>query len=124
MGAEGRTPAPGQAAAHIVPSGGSQNQWAFGAKSRDLLDAHGVDINDAANGIPLGHPTPHNYTHRGGFHERVYNRLQGIVAQGQARGLSKDAIGSLLTNELRSIGKAVERELAGGVPGPGAYWTA
>jgi RHS repeat-associated protein len=124
MAAEGRAPAPGQAAAHIVPSGGSQGHWAYGARSRDLLDAHGVDINDAANGIPLGHPTPHNYTHRGGFHERVYNRLQGIVSQGQARGLSPDAIGGLLQNELRSIGRAVERELAGGAPGPGAYWTA
>ncbi|MBB1157079.1 MULTISPECIES: DUF6531 domain-containing protein [Amycolatopsis] len=124
MAAEGRAPAPGEAAAHIVPSGGTKNQWAWGAKSRDLLDAHKVDINDPANGIPLGHPTPHNYTHRGGFHEKVYNRLQGVVAQGQARGLSQTAIGGLLRNELRGIGKSVLGELSSGAPGPGAYWTA
>jgi RHS repeat-associated protein len=124
MAAEGRAPKPGEAAAHIVPSGGSQNQWAFGAKSRDLLDAHGVDINDAANGIPLGHPTPHNYTHRGGFHEKVYRDLEQVVSRGQARGLDTNAIGGLLRDRLRSIGRQVEAELAGGTPGPGAYWTA
>jgi RHS repeat-associated protein len=59
MAAEGRAPKLGEAAAHIVPSSGSQNQWAFGAKSRDPQDAHGVDINDAPNGIPPGDPTPH-----------------------------------------------------------------
>jgi RHS repeat-associated protein len=124
MRREGRGPGPGQAAAHIVPSGGSQNQWAWGARSRQLLDDHDVDVNDPANGIPLGDPSPHNYTHRGPFLERVYNRLQRIVTQGQARGLDTPAIGSMLRNELRSIGRQVEAELAGGSPAPGAYWTA
>ncbi|NKE59818.1 RHS repeat protein [Lentzea sp. PSKA42] len=124
MRAEGRGPAPGEAAAHIVPSGGTKNQWASGAKSRDLLEKYDVDINDAANGIPLGHPTPHNYTHRGGFHDKVFDHLQKVVTQGEARGLDKAAIGDILKTELRGIGKAVERELKSGQPGPGAYWTA
>ncbi len=37
------------------------------ADTRALLEKYGVDINDAANGIPLGHPRPHNFTHRKDF---------------------------------------------------------
>jgi hypothetical protein len=124
MRAEGRAPGPGQAAAHIVPSGGKKNQWKMGEKSRKLLKDYGVDVDAAANGIVLGHPRPHNYTHRGGFHQKVYRDLRQLVLLGEGRGLDKDAIGVLLKDKLRSIGKAVEQELAGGSPGPGAYWTA
>ncbi|WP_241518592.1 AHH domain-containing protein [Streptomyces sp. CB03238] len=64
---EGRAPSPGQAAAHLVPSGGSRRLWAPGARSRALLERYRVSINDAANGVGLTYPKPHNYTHRGAF---------------------------------------------------------
>lgn len=37
-----------------------------------------IDINDAANGIPLGHPRPHNLTHNRAFHENVNARLHTV----------------------------------------------
>ncbi|WP_233865074.1 DUF6531 domain-containing protein [Streptomyces sp. ST2-7A] len=121
MTAEGRGPASGQAAAHIVPSslnrGGSAN-------SRKILSKYGVDINDAANGIPLGHPTPHNYTHRTNFLNRLDDHLQETVDTMEQLGRGADEIGRALRTELRGIGKAVEQELKTGVPGAGAYWTA
>lgn len=82
-----------------------------------------MDVNDAANCIVLGHPRPHNYTHRGEFHRKVFEHLEDVATRGEARGLDKDAIGGLLKDKLCSIGKAIEQELAGGSPRPGAYWT-
>jgi hypothetical protein len=35
---------------------------------------YGININDAANGIPLGHPRPHNITHTREFHAMVNER--------------------------------------------------
>ncbi|MFJ2774674.1 RHS repeat-associated core domain-containing protein [Streptomyces sp. NPDC087300] len=43
MRLEGRPPTRGEAAAHLVPSGGSTSAWAPGARSRTLLDRYGVD---------------------------------------------------------------------------------
>ncbi|AEW96675.1 MULTISPECIES: DUF6531 domain-containing protein [Streptomycetaceae] len=125
MAREGRVVGPGQAAAHIVPSNGRNfRQWRWGKKSSDLLDRYGIDINDPANGIPLGHPKPHNFTHRGPFLQRLNARLVRVVEQGQADGLGARAIRTRLRQELRSIGRQIEHELATGRPGPSAYWTA
>ncbi|MFI6007975.1 DUF6531 domain-containing protein [Streptomyces sp. NPDC051243] len=124
MANEGRAPGPGQAAAHIVPSGGQHGHWAPGKRARDLLQQYGVDINDAANGIPLDHPTPHNYTHRGAYLTRLDAHLQTVVNDLITQGHSTQSIGNALRSELRSIGSAVQSELATGAPGPSAIWTA
>jgi RHS repeat-associated protein len=124
MAAEGRAPGPGQAAAHIVPSGGQQGHWAPGARARGLLQQYGVDINDAANGIPLNHPTPHNYTHRGAYLQRLDTHLQTTVGRLQAMGHSNQTIANTLRSELRRIGTHVQSELSTGQPGPSAHWTA
>ena len=121
---EGRGVVSGQAAAHLVPSNGFMGRWAPGAKARALLDRYGVGVNDAANGIALGEPRPHNYTHRTQFIQRVSTRLQDVANDMKANGSGANAIRSALRNELRSIGRAVQQELAGGAPGPGAFWTA
>ena len=105
MAKEGRSVNPGEAAAHIVASGGSKRQWAPAARSRKILEKYGVNINDAANGIPLGHPTPHNITHRRVFHEMVENRLNNVVDKMSNSGRKK--IKSALRKELRDIGKGV-----------------
>ncbi|MFR9726983.1 DUF6531 domain-containing protein, partial [Streptomyces sp. MS19] len=120
MAAENRIVGPGQAAAHIVPSGFNRG----GAPAmRALLRRYNIDINDAANGIPLGHPTPHNFTHTNRFLGRLDRRLQHVARMGRVRGLGAGAIRRELRRELRRIGRQVERELATGRPGPGASWT-
>ncbi|MFG2027425.1 DUF6531 domain-containing protein [Streptomyces sp. NPDC048825] len=124
MRREGRPVSRGQAAAHIVPSGGNRGHWVPGARSRDLLERYGVDVNDAANGIPLGHPSPHNFTHREPFLQRVNMRLEQVVEDRTARGFGARAIRTELRRELRSIGREVEGELSTGAPSPTAVWTA
>ncbi|MEU6082295.1 DUF6531 domain-containing protein [Streptomyces sp. NPDC047108] len=121
---EGRGPARGQAAAHLVPSGGTRGHWAPGANARALLERYRVNVNDAANGIPLGHPSPHNFTHRQDFLQRLDDHLQDLVASRSADGYGARAIRTELRRELRSIGRQVADELSTGAPGPGAYWTA
>ncbi|MBD0842728.1 DUF6531 domain-containing protein, partial [Streptomyces sp. TRM68416] len=111
MRLEGRPVGPGQAAAHIVPSGGTTGHWAPGSRSRQLLDRYNVDINDAANGIPLGHPSPHNFTHRQPFLQRVNQHLDALVQDRVARGFGDRAIRTELRRELRAIGRQVEAEL-------------
>nr|WP_302479538.1 DUF6531 domain-containing protein [Streptomyces sp. 8P21H-1] len=124
MRLEGRSVGRGQAAAHIVPSGGNTGHWAPGARSRALLERYGVDINDAANGIPLNHPTPHNFTHREPFLRRVNQHLEQVVRDSVDQGMGARAIRARIRQELRGIGRSVEAELATGQPGPGAVWTA
>ncbi|MFE0723772.1 RHS repeat-associated core domain-containing protein [Streptomyces rochei] len=124
MRLEGRQVPRGHAAAHIVPSGGTAGHWVPGARSRALLERYGVDVNDAANGIPLGHPSPHNYTHREPFLRRVNQHLEQVVRDGVDQGMGVRAIRAQLRRELRGIGRQVEGELATGAPGPGAVWTA
>ncbi|MET7701035.1 DUF6531 domain-containing protein, partial [Streptomyces sp. NPDC005485] len=124
MRREGRPVSRGQAAAHIVPSGGNMGHWVPGARSRGLLERYGVDVNDAANGIPLGHPSPHNFTHREPFLQRVNQRLEQVVEDRTARGFGARAIRTELRRELRGIGREVGGELSTGVPSPSAVWTA
>ncbi|MER7485675.1 DUF6531 domain-containing protein [Streptomyces sp. NPDC126497] len=118
---EGRAKGPGQAAAHLVPSGMKRNK---AADTRALLERYGVDVNDAVNGIPLGHPRPHNFTHRKKFLLRLNAQLTDLTETMTEAGYGARAIRSALRRELRSIGQQVEKELVGGQPGPGAVWTA
>ncbi|MGY0057660.1 putative T7SS-secreted protein [Streptomyces sp. LZ34] len=124
MAREGRAPQPKQAAAHIVPSGGTHGHWAPGARSRALLERYGIDINDAANGVGLGHSRPHNYTHRRDFMQRVNQHLETFVETRVDQGYGASAIRTALRRELRVIGREIESELVGGAPGPSAFWTA
>ena len=64
----------GQAAGHIVASGGKVNQWEPAIESRQILRDYNIDINDPANGIAVGHPLPHNEMHNRQFHEKVRDR--------------------------------------------------
>ena len=102
---EGKTFQKGDAAAHIVASTGSKGHWEVAARSRELLEKYRVNINDAANGIPLGHPTPHNVTHTRVFHEMVNSRLNNVVQSLPNAGARK--IRSALRKELRNIGNEV-----------------
>lgn len=78
MSRESRAVGSGDAAAHIVASGGSKNQWESAVKSRNLLAKYGIDIDTAANGIPLGHPNPHGKTHTRAFNDGVFGRLSNL----------------------------------------------
>jgi RHS repeat-associated protein len=124
MEANGVTFQPGQAAAHIVPSGGAKGHWAPGARARKLLEDYDVDINDHNNGIPLNHPTPHNYTHRGKFLNRLDTHLQNHVQRLLLHGKTKTEITASLKTELGNIGSTILKELKTGSPGPTAQWTA
>lgn len=105
---EGRAVGEGEAAAHIVASTGSKRQWEAASSSRELLAKYDIDINDAANGIPLGHPRPHNLTHTRAFHEMVNNRLYTVESNMLSKGYGRKAIRSSLRRELRAIGKEFE----------------
>ncbi|MBF0786224.1 hypothetical protein E4T80_12195 [Muribacter muris] len=106
---EGITFQKGDAAAHIVASTGSKGHWQAAARSRELLAQYRVNINDAANGIPLGHPTPHNITHTRAFHEMVNSRLNNVVKSLPKAGARR--IRSALRKELRNIGSEVLKSL-------------
>jgi len=106
---EGRPVLPGEAAGHLVPSTGVQNQWAPGARARSLLQRFGVRINGGANGVPVGHPRPHNLTHRGTtFLNPLEARLNGVVDRMSAT-YGHRAIRAALQRELRLIGQGVRR---------------
>ena len=105
MGREGRFVNPGEAAGHIVASGGSKGRWAPAAQSRALLNRYGIKINDGANGIPVGHPNPHGRMHTGAYNQKVYDRLSGVEQSMRSQGYGRRAIRSALRRELRAIGK-------------------
>lgn len=105
---EGRAVGEGEAAAHIVASTGTKRQWASAADSRALLTRYDIDINDAANGISLGHPRPHNLTHNRAFHESVNAGLHTVETNMLNNGYGRRAIRSALRRELRSMGKEFE----------------
>ncbi|WP_432188859.1 RHS repeat-associated core domain-containing protein [Streptomyces sp. Tue6028] len=127
LAADGRPVLAGQAAAHIVPSTLNRVVGRT-ADSRAILARYGVDIDEAANGIPLGHPRPHNFTHRNPFLLRLNEHLRDTEAAGLAAGLNNAQIGNSIRAELRTIGREVEHELSPGqmvnnLPAPTARWT-
>ncbi|MEU2621085.1 DUF6531 domain-containing protein [Streptomyces sp. NPDC007157] len=127
MEAEGVVFQSGQAAAHIVPSTLNRVVGRT-ADSRAILSRYGVDIDEAANGIPLGHARPHNFTHTDAFLLRLNQHLTDVEAQGLAAGLSKAKMGDLIRSELRTVGQQVKHELSpgqmvNGAPAPTARWT-
>ncbi|MBC9248496.1 AHH domain-containing protein [Paracoccus sp. 11-3] len=73
-----------------------------------ILDSYGIDINDAANGIPIGHPRPHNYMHTAKCHVMVNNRPTKIVDSMTANGKSPTEIKAALLQELRVIGNETQ----------------
>jgi len=101
---EGRGTAVGEAAGHIVASTGSQRQWAAAVRSREILAKYRIGINDAANGIPIGTPRPHNTMHTRAFNEMVESRLNSVV-DGMTGRYGHKAIRAALRRELRSIGR-------------------
>ena len=105
MAREGRIVQPTEAAGHVVASGGSQGRWAPAAKARDLLGKYGIGVNDAANGIRVGHPNPHGKMHTGAYHQKVLNRLEGVESRMKAQGYGRNSIRSALRRELRKLGK-------------------
>jgi hypothetical protein len=102
---EGRAAGPGQAAGHIVPSTGSQGHWAAGARSRDLLQQYGIGVNDAANGIPIGQPRPHNVMHTRQYLGDLEDRLTALQARMLDQGYGSRAIRGALRRELRAVGR-------------------
>ena len=80
-------------------------------EGRDVLDGqaagHRISVNDAANDIPIGHPTPHNVMHNRAFHTGVESRLKNIESSMRDGGYGRKAIRSALRSELRSIGNEV-----------------
>ena len=104
---EGRPVGAGQAAGHIVASGGSKGHWAAAAESRDIITQYGIHINDAANGAPVGNPRPHNKMHTRDFHEALRDRLKAIVSKMKNAGYGRKAIRGALRRELRSTGKCI-----------------
>lgn len=107
---EGRPVGAGEAAGHLVPSTGSQGHWAAGARARQLLQHYNVRINSGANGIPIGHPRPHNLTHRGAFLRDLETRLNGVAESMRNQGRGHGATRSALQRELRVIGSEVPRQ--------------
>lgn len=90
-----------------MASTGMKRHWAPAGSSRALLDRYKISVNDAANGIPIGHPTPHNVMHNRAFHTGVESRLKNIESSMRDEGYGRKAIRSVLRSELRSIGNEV-----------------
>ncbi|MFJ9703570.1 DUF6531 domain-containing protein, partial [Streptomyces sp. NPDC101234] len=127
MEAEGVVFQSGQAAAHIVPSTLNRVVGRT-ADSRAILSRYGVDIDEAANGIPLGHARPHNFTHTDAFLQRLNQHLTAVERRGITAGLSKTKMADLIRSELRTVGQQVKHELSpgqmvNGAPAPTARWT-
>ncbi|WP_147450800.1 DUF6531 domain-containing protein [Streptomyces hoynatensis] len=117
---DGRPVRPGHAAAHIVPG---NLRLGNAASTRNLLRRYGVDINEAANGIVLRHPRPHNFTHRTAYLNRLDQHLQNFVANRVALNYTNAAIRQDLRSELRRIGRQIQQELRTGRPRANAFWT-
>ena len=107
MEKEGRAVVQGEASAHIVASGGEKRQWMSAKDSRNLLNKYDIDVDTAANGIPLGHSSPHNFTHTRDFNDRVNSRLHNVENRTRNNGYGKKAIRRSLQSELRAIGRQV-----------------
>ena len=111
MAKEGRIVNANQAAGHIVASTGSKGHFAAAAESRSILEKYKIDINDPANGIPIGHPSPHNIMHTSKFHQNVRNRLKAVETKMKKENYGDRAIRSALRRELRKIGKETLKSL-------------
>ncbi|MBZ0137306.1 MAG: AHH domain-containing protein [Planctomycetes bacterium] len=107
---EGRGPTQGQAAGHLVPSTGTKRQYAAAVRMRALLARYRIDINDAANGVPIDHPRPHNETHKAKFLNDLENRLNNVEANMKAQGRGFKATRRALRNELRQVGKETPKK--------------
>ena len=77
---------------------------------RKLLSKYSINIDDAANGIPIGQPRSHNLTHNRAFHEMVNSRLHLFETNMLNGGYGRKSIRSALRHELRKIGKEFEYE--------------
>lgn len=111
MAKEGRIVGANEAAGHIVASTGSKGHFAASAESRILLDKYKIDINDPANGILIGHPSPHGVMHRSSFHKNVRDRLKVVETKMKKENYGDRAIRSSLRKELRKIGKETLKSL-------------
>lgn len=111
MAKEGRIVNANQAAGHIVASTGSKGHFAAAAESRSILEKYKININDPANGIPIGHPSPHNIMHTSKFHQNVRNRLKAVETKMKKENYGDRAIRSALRRELRKIGKETLKSL-------------
>jgi RHS repeat-associated protein len=105
MAKEGRIVGDNEAAGHIVASTGSKGAFEPAVESRALLSKYNIGINDAANGIPIGHPNPHGKMHTTEFNTNVRDRLKGVETKMQEQGYGHKATRSALRRELRLIGK-------------------
>ncbi|MBP5432644.1 AHH domain-containing protein [Ruminococcus sp.] len=81
--------------------------WESAAKSRELLGKYGIDVDTAANGIPLGHPNPHGQTHTRAFNDGVFSRLSSLESEMIGDGYGARVIRSALLKTLRAIGRQV-----------------
>ena len=102
---ENRPVGKNQAAAHLVASTGKKGHWAAAADSRKLLGKYKINVNDAANGVPLGHPRPHNLTHTRKFQKQVNERLHQVEKRMKESGRGQKATRRALRAELRKIGR-------------------
>ena len=105
MARENRPVGKNQAAAHLVASTGKKGHWAAAADSRKLLGKYKINVNDAANGVPLGHPRPHNLTHTRKFQKQVNERLHQVEKRMKESGRGQKATRRALRAELRKIGR-------------------
>ncbi|GHT70543.1 hypothetical protein AGMMS50239_39050 [Bacteroidia bacterium] len=107
MAKEGRIVGKGEAAGHIVASGGSKGAFAPSVESRALLGKYNIGINDAANGVSIGHPNPHGKMHTLEFNTSVRDRLTKVESRMTKQGYGHKAIRTALRRELRIIGKEI-----------------
>lgn len=71
--------------------------------SANAMARKNTGINDAANGIPIGHPNPHGYMHTTDYHQTVRDRLYDVESRMKQQGYEDRAIRSALRRELRAI---------------------
>jgi RHS repeat-associated protein len=105
----GRPVKEGEAAGHIVPSGGTLGRWAPAVRAREILARNNIGLNDADNGIPIGHPNPHGTMHTKEFIAAVDSRLVALETKMLEQGHNARAIELALRQELRAIGEGVRR---------------
>lgn len=70
-----------------------------------MLGKYNIGINDAANGIPIGHPKPHNQMHTKEFIDNLETRLNKVETTMIAQNRGHKAIRKALRNELRQVGR-------------------